>query len=69
VDTFLLANLIKTGSIIAFGERVVSSLVQRLGSLDFISDNTGCFANGCCFTKKGCIISFGAHRVYLGTVP
>jgi hypothetical protein len=34
---------IRTGSVIAAsGVRVVSSLVQRLGSLSFISDNAGC---------------------------
>jgi hypothetical protein len=48
---------------------VVSGLVQRLGSLDFVNDNAGCFANGDRFPKNGHIIEFGSHRVYLGTVP
>jgi hypothetical protein len=47
----------------------VSGLVQRLGSLDFVNDNTGCIANGSRFPKNGRIISFGGHRIYLGTVP
>ena len=37
---------IRAGLLIASGERVLSSLVQRLGSLDFVNDNAGCFANG-----------------------
>ncbi|KAK1670554.1 hypothetical protein QYE76_058713 [Lolium multiflorum] len=51
------------------GERVVSGLVQRLGSLDFVNDNTGCFSNGGKFPKNGSIIEFGSLRVYYGTVP
>jgi hypothetical protein len=57
-----------TGFLTASGEQVVSSLVQRLGSLDFVNDNTGCFANGSRFPKNGRIISFGAHHLYLGSV-
>jgi hypothetical protein len=34
---------IRTGFITTSGERVVSGLVQRLGSLDFVSDNAGNF--------------------------
>jgi hypothetical protein len=60
---------IRTGFLTASGEHVVSGLVQRLGSLDFVNDNTGCFANGSCFPKNGRIVHFGSHRVYLGTVP
>ncbi|KAK1619425.1 hypothetical protein QYE76_024942 [Lolium multiflorum] len=41
----------------------------RLGSLDFITDNAGSFANGSRFPKNGRITSFGEHRIYLGTVP
>ena len=47
---------------------MVSGLVQRLGSLDFVNDNAGCFANGGRFPKNGRIIEFGSHRVYFGTV-
>jgi hypothetical protein len=55
------------GSVIASsGERVVSGLVQRLGSLSFITDNTGCFG-GRPFPRNGRIISFGSHEVYVGT--
>ena len=60
---------IRTGFLTTSGERVVSGLVQRLGSLDFVNDNAGCFANGGRFPKNGRIIEFGSHRVYLGTVP
>jgi hypothetical protein len=56
-----------TGSVIAAsGVRVVSSLVQRLGSLSFIADNAGCLA-GRPFPKDGRIMSFGSHEVYVGT--
>ena len=60
---------IRAGLLTISGERVVSGLVQRLGSLDFVNDNAGCFANGGKFPKNGRIIEFGSHRVYLGTVP
>jgi hypothetical protein len=56
------------GFLTASGERVVSGLVQRLGSLDFVNDNVGCFANGSRFPMNGRIIHFGSHHVYLGTV-
>jgi hypothetical protein len=45
---------------------VVSGLVQRLGSLSFISDNAGCL-DGQPFPRNGRIISFGSHEVYVGT--
>jgi hypothetical protein len=48
------------------GVRVVSGLVQRLGSLSFISDNTGCLG-GRPFPRNGRIMSFGSHEVYVGT--
>jgi hypothetical protein len=57
---------IRTGSVISFGERVVSGLVQRLGLLSFVSDNAGCFGNKP-FPRNGCFITFGAHEVYVGT--
>jgi hypothetical protein len=56
-----------TGSVIASSqERVVSGLVQRLGSLSFVTDNAGCFG-GRPFPRNGQIISFGSHEVYVGT--
>jgi hypothetical protein len=56
-----------TGSVIASsGERVVSGLVQRLGSLSFISDNTGCLG-GQPFPRNCRIIIFASHEVYVGT--
>jgi hypothetical protein len=58
---------IRTGSVIAAsGVRVVSGLVQRLGSLSFISDNVGCLG-GRPFPRNGRIMSFGSHEVYVGT--
>jgi hypothetical protein len=58
---------IRTGSVIAaLGVRVVSSLVQRLGTLSFISDNAGCLG-GRPFPRDGQILSFDSHEVYVGT--
>jgi hypothetical protein len=58
---------IRTGSVIlASGVRVVSGLVQRLGSLSFISDNTG-YLGGRPFPRNGRIMTFGSHEVYMGT--
>jgi hypothetical protein len=58
---------IRMGSVIAAsGVRVVSGLVQRLGTLSFISDNAGCLG-GRPFPRDGRIISFGSHEVYVGT--
>jgi hypothetical protein len=57
---------IRTGSVIAAsGVRVVSGLVQRLGTLSFISDNAGCLG-GRPFPRDGWIMSFGSHEVYVG---
>jgi hypothetical protein len=59
--------IIWTGSVIAAsGVRVVSGLVQRLGSLSFISDNAGCLG-GWPFPRDGRIMSFSSHEVYVGT--
>jgi hypothetical protein len=58
---------IRTGSVIAaLGVRVVCGLVQRLGSLSFISNNVGCLG-GRPFPRDGRILSFGSHEVYVGT--
>jgi hypothetical protein len=58
---------IRTGSVIAAsGVHVVSGLVQRLGSLSFISDNAGCLG-GQPFPRDGRIMPFGSHEVYVGT--
>jgi hypothetical protein len=42
-------------------------LVWRLGSLDYISDNAGCFTDRP-FPKGGSILTFSAHCVYVATV-
>jgi hypothetical protein len=52
--------------IAASGVRVVSGLVQRLGSLSFICDNAGCLG-GRPFPRDGRIMSFSSHEVYVGT--
>ena len=53
---------IRAGILTVSGERVVSGLVQRLGSLDFVNDNAGGFAGGFAgggrFPKNGRIIEF-----------
>jgi hypothetical protein len=55
------------GSVIASsGVLMVSGLVQRLGSLSFISDNAGC-VSGQPFPRNGRIMTFGSHEVYVGT--
>jgi hypothetical protein len=57
---------IRMGSVIsALGVRVVSGLVQRVGSLSFITDNAGCLG-GRPFPRDGWIMSFGSHEVYVG---
>jgi hypothetical protein len=56
---------IQTGSVVASsGKHVVSGLVQRLGSLSFISDNAGYFGNRT-FPRDGSFINFGDHQVYV----
>jgi hypothetical protein len=45
---------------------MVFGLIQRLGSLSFISDNAGCLS-GWPFPRDGRIMSFGSHEVYVGT--
>jgi hypothetical protein len=58
---------IRTGYVIAaLGVRVVSGLIQRLGSLSFISDNAGCLV-GQPFPRNGRIMTFGSHEVCVGT--
>jgi hypothetical protein len=58
---------IRMGSVImASGVRVVSGLIQRVGSFSFISDNAGCLG-GRPFPRNGRIMSFGSHEVYVGT--
>jgi hypothetical protein len=60
-------GFIQMGSVIAAsGVRMVSGLIQRLGSLSFISDNAGCLG-GRPFPRDGWIMSFGSHEVYVGT--
>jgi hypothetical protein len=60
---------IRTGFVTASGEHVLSGLIQRLGSLDFVSDNASSFANGTNFPRNNGVMLLGSHRDYLGTVP
>ena len=56
---------IRTGNIITkTGERVYSSLIQRFGALNFVSDNAGCFGTKP-FPRGGIFINFGEHQVYI----
>ena len=48
---------IRTGSTVRSGIRVLSGLVVRLGEMDFVSDNAGCFRNKP-FPANGCLIDF-----------
>ena len=57
---------IRTGSLLASGERVVCGLVHRFGALNFISDNVGCFGDKS-LPRNGCLINFGAYKVYVAT--
>ena len=57
---------IRTGSVIASGERVVCGLVHRFGSLNVISDNAGCFGDRP-LPRNGCLIEFGGLTVYVAT--
>jgi hypothetical protein len=43
---------------------VISGLVQRFSSLDFVSDNLGCFGS-MSFPRDGSVISFGTLQVYV----
>jgi hypothetical protein len=56
-----------TGSFIASSERVALGLVQRFGSLDYITDNAACFTDAA-FPEGGSIIHFGDHCVYVAVV-
>ena len=57
---------IRTGSIVASGERVVCGLAQQFGSLCFVDDNAGCFGSSP-LPASGRIICFGAHQVFVAT--
>jgi hypothetical protein len=56
---------IRTGNKIKnSNEQVVCGLVQRFGSLDFVTNNAGCFA-GRSFPANGKVMKFGDHLVYV----
>ena len=51
---------------LASGERVVTGMVQRFGSLGFVDDNAGDFG-GRPFPVDGSIIAFGGFDIYVAT--
>ena len=57
---------IRTGSPVHFEVRVLSGLVVRLGEMDFVCDNAGCFRNRP-FPGNGCLIDFGGFTTYVAT--
>ena len=57
---------IRTGCLLASGKRVVYGLVHRFGTLNFISDNAGCFGDRP-LPRNGCLITFGEYEVYVAT--
>ena len=62
----LASVFIRTGSIIASGERVVSGLVHRLGTLNFICDNA-CYFGSRPMPRNGCLVLFGTFEIYVAT--
>ena len=60
-------DLLWTGPFIDSTERVVSGLVHRFGPLDFVSDNTGVFADSS-FVEGGCVVPIGGLLIYMATV-
>ena len=66
-QTVALAGVhIRTGSPIHFAVRVLSGLVVRLGEMDFVCDNAGCFRKRP-FPVNGCLIDFGGFTTYVAT--
>ena len=57
---------IRTGSPVCFGVQVLSGVVVRLGEMDFVSDNAGCFRNKP-FPVNGCLIDFGGFTTNVAT--
>ncbi|KAK1661026.1 hypothetical protein QYE76_049185 [Lolium multiflorum] len=60
---------VHSAGLLTMRRAVVTALFDRVLAMDFINDNTGCFANGGKFPKNGRVIEFGSLRVYYGTVP
>ena len=60
--------IIRTGNLLKTGERVLSGLMQRFGSLHFVSDNAGCFGQGP-NPSVGNLITFGQFDVYVAIAP
>ena len=57
---------IRTGSIIASGERVLCGLAQQFGTLCFVDDNAGCFGSRP-FPANGTVLSFGELQIFVAT--
>ena len=57
---------IRTGSIIASGERVLCGLAQQFGTLCFVDDNAGCFGSRP-LPASGTVLSFGELQIFVAT--
>ena len=59
---------IRMGNLLKTGERVLSGLMQRFGSLHFVFDNAGCFGQGP-NPSVGNLITFGQFDIYVAIAP
>ena len=59
---------IRTGNFLRSGERVLSGLMQRFGSLHFVHDNAGCFSQGP-NPLNGNLVTFGDFKIYIAIAP
>ena len=59
---------IRTGNFLKSGERVLSGLMQRFGSLHFVHDNAGCFSQRP-NPRNGNLVTFGEFEVYVAIAP
>jgi hypothetical protein len=59
---------IRTGNLLRSGERVLSGMFQRFGSLHFVDDNAGCFGQSP-RPQGGNVISFGEFEVFVAIAP
>ena len=59
---------IRTGNFLTSGERVLSGVMQRSGSLHLVHDNAGCFSRGP-NPRNGNLIMFGDFEIYVAIAP
>ena len=62
----LVGVFIRTGSIIASGERVLCGLAQQFGTLCFVDDNAGCFGSRP-LPANETVLSFGELQIFVAT--